>query len=128
MATLGELAKLSAAVYGDSPVPNGWTPLGNGMNDTDSGYRGQAYINTSGEIVIANRGTQSFRYGFGMLAIYGALAAGAKEGGKLEGAIGWTGAVVSLVIGGMQSEKRCDVIGTIAKSIYLSPLFTVFAR
>jgi hypothetical protein len=67
-------------------------------------------------------------YGFGMSALYAALAAGAKEGGKLGGPIGWTGAVVSLVVGGAQSENRCDVIETTEKSIFLGHLFTVFAK
>ncbi|RCN55738.1 alpha/beta hydrolase family protein [Acidiferrobacter thiooxydans] len=61
MATILELAELSSAVYGDTPVPTGWTvmpgPYGTSGSNPD-GYYGVAYINTTThEIVIANRGT-----------------------------------------------------------------------
>ena len=55
MATILELAELSAAVYGNSPVPNDWKKIAQSL--TPSGYYGVAYQNAAGEIVIANRGT-----------------------------------------------------------------------
>lgn len=59
MATLPELAQLSAAVYGNAPVPTGWQVLQRSQPDS-SGYLGVAYENThTHEIVIANRGSQS---------------------------------------------------------------------
>lgn len=62
MATILELAELSSAVYGDTPLPNkNWAvmprPDGTSGSNPD-GYYGVAYINTTThEIVIANRGT-----------------------------------------------------------------------
>ena len=56
MATILELSELSAAVYGDHPIPSGWSVLAS--STTQAGYYGVAYQNaTTGEIVIANRGT-----------------------------------------------------------------------
>ncbi len=61
MATILTLAELSSAVYGDTPVPAGWTivPGTSGTSKPNSdGYFGVAYVNTTThEIVIANRGT-----------------------------------------------------------------------
>ena len=58
MATILELAELSCAVYGDTPVLNNhWKVLRISPSNPD-GYYGVAYINTTThEIVIANRGT-----------------------------------------------------------------------
>jgi Ca2+-binding RTX toxin-like protein len=56
MVALVELAKLSAAVYGD-PSVNGWTLLMESEPNQD-GYLGRAYQNATGEIVITNRGTR----------------------------------------------------------------------
>jgi hypothetical protein len=61
MATLLDLAKLSAAAHGGSPVPAGWTLIAesNPLFNTRDGYYGAAYKNVgTGEIVIANRGTR----------------------------------------------------------------------
>ncbi|MHB1586281.1 MAG: lipase family protein [Acidiferrobacteraceae bacterium] len=58
MATILELAELSAAVYGDAPVPTGWTKI-QASTPASDGYLGVAYVNThTKEIVIANRGTR----------------------------------------------------------------------
>ena len=62
MATILELAELSAAVYGDHPIPSGWSVLTSSTQINPAwaidGYYGVAYQNaTTGEIVIANRGT-----------------------------------------------------------------------
>ena len=58
MATILELAELSSAVYGDTPVPMGWAPLPVTLKANSAGYYGVAYINTTThEVVIANRGT-----------------------------------------------------------------------
>lgn len=58
MATLLELAELSAAAYGD-PAPSGWTLLPVASASNPDGYFGRAYQNnTTHEIVIAD-GTRS---------------------------------------------------------------------
>ena len=59
MATILELAQLSAAAYG-GPVPNGWTKIG--QSQTSHGYFGVAFHNAAGDIVIANRGTDIWNF------------------------------------------------------------------
>ena len=59
MATILELAKLSEVLYGDSPIPSGWTEVG--RSEKPDGYLGIAYVNANKanrEIVIVNRGTR----------------------------------------------------------------------
>jgi hypothetical protein len=66
MATLADLAQLSATAYNpggqgslDKPLPSGWSVLDvSNPSETQSGYFGVAYRNGAGEIVIANRGTE----------------------------------------------------------------------
>jgi Ca2+-binding RTX toxin-like protein len=58
MATILDLALLSAATYGDNTVPTVWNLIGT-SEANDCGYLGQAYQNIeTKEIVIANRGTR----------------------------------------------------------------------
>lgn len=63
MATNLEFAQLSDAAYQNDPasmqLPQGWSVVASSKPDDISGYKGYAYKNnTTGEIVIANRGTE----------------------------------------------------------------------
>jgi hypothetical protein len=59
LATNSELAQLSRSAYNQTGAPVGWSRLDIPSPDNDVGYYGVAFRdNATGEIVIANRGTE----------------------------------------------------------------------
>ena len=68
MATNTQLAQISSAVYQPAGAPDGWTRLSISSPQNDVGYYVSAFRNDStGEIVIANRGTEPFYSAAGAL-------------------------------------------------------------
>ena len=68
MATNTQLAQMSSAVYQPAGAPDGWTRLSISSPQNDVGYYASAFRNDStGEIVIANRGTEPFHSAAGSI-------------------------------------------------------------
>jgi hypothetical protein len=101
---------------GGATNQQGQANASNQINQFFGNLAAQGWTNKDGTVNANNKASDVF--GIGTTALYSALAVAAKETGNMPGPIGWTGNVVSVVIGvataPSQSSTTCAIFGTLA--------------